>query len=34
MSPKGSFENQYEDYSPEVASNIINESRDGVYIFV
>lgn len=30
MSPKGSFENQYEDYSPEVASNIINESRDGI----
>ncbi|CAH1646094.1 unnamed protein product [Spodoptera littoralis] len=30
MSPKGSFENQYEDYSAEVASNIINESRDGI----
>lgn len=29
MAPKGSFENNYEDYSPE-AANILNDSRDGV----
>uniref|UniRef100_A0A2A4JWT8 LanC-like protein 2 n=1 Tax=Heliothis virescens TaxID=7102 RepID=A0A2A4JWT8_HELVI len=30
MAPKGSFENQYDDYSIEVAANILNEGRDGI----
>lgn len=30
MTSKGSFENQYEDYTTEIASHILNESKDGV----
>ncbi|XP_021181235.3 lanC-like protein 2 [Helicoverpa armigera] len=30
MAPKGSFENQFDDYSIEAAANILNESRDGI----
>ncbi|KAJ8722736.1 hypothetical protein PYW07_003916 [Mythimna separata] len=30
MAPKGSFENQFEDYSPDVTANILNNSRDGI----
>ncbi|CAH0701826.1 unnamed protein product [Spodoptera exigua] len=30
MSPKGSFENQYDKYSADVASNILNKSGDGI----
>lgn len=30
MAPKGSFENQYDDYSDDASANILNNSRDGV----
>lgn len=31
MTPKGSFENQFDDYSLDIAANIINDSKDGVW---
>ncbi|XP_026746767.1 lanC-like protein 2 isoform X1 [Trichoplusia ni] len=30
MTPKGSFENQFDDYSLDIAANIINDAKDGI----